>query len=400
MKFEKPIALAFIALSTALCATAAPIVPGWALTGEDEFTAEYTSTDGSDSQIALTTLSEGIPANAETFGFLLKEMEGKAGCPAFGDLSQARAPLRAKSSNGKISCQFAMVVNASGRAVLIGTASLADTSSMALAASAVDKFAATLSTSASPASRSVIMPAPSTASKTQPALTGKSEAALKAALAAVPKGNVPVFVGISGVGSFSGWPPSYIYTVSARPYFSNGYMTTCADWDPALLSPTPDSLGRAREDCSVQRWRKSGSAIEVEYEPGKWSAESESDDTVLRFKAGERLNVNFGNVGASGFSGPGMVNVGTISGDTLQLTPQGEFAAGSWSTTVVSGNGVGGGASTESRPRVGTYYLDGHLIATADASGNISRGFIAGVNDGSQLGHIYLNGTHFWKRDD
>jgi Na+-transporting NADH:ubiquinone oxidoreductase subunit NqrA len=111
--------------------------------------------------------------------------------------------------------------------------------------------------------------------------------------------------------------------------------------------------------------------------------------------------VAFGNVGGAGFGGPGAaVSVNTVSGSDLRMTRDGEIAVGDWSTTVLSGANVGGGSSQQSQPLIGRYHLDGHLIAIQRRDGTITRGFIAGVNEKGALGHVYLNGRHFWNRND
>jgi hypothetical protein len=84
----------------------------------------------------------------------------------------------------------------------------------------------------------------------------------------------------------------------------------------------------------------------------------------------------------------------------MAMRSNGQFAAGDWSVTTISGATVSGYASNTGRALVGRYYLDGNIIAVAGKDGRISAGFITGTRSNGRLDHIYLNGTHFWHGDE
>jgi hypothetical protein len=225
------------------------------------------------------------------------------------------------------------------------------------------------------------------------------DAALKQAAAAIPVTHRPVSAVTHGTGSFSGWPPSYVYRVTPRFLFGNGFAPTCSDFDPRSLLPSPGApLG---EDCDVLPWRRVASGVQFKMEEGTWDG-ADIGEGVEPFKPGERIDVAFGNVSGIGFNFAGGVNTNSMSGDTLRMTRDGEIAVGSWTTTVISGANIGGGVARNEGPLVGRYYLDGYIIVIAAPDGTISRGLIGYVPDsqqGKRIGHIYLNGVHYWEPD-
>lgn len=233
---------------------------------------------------------------------------------------------------------------------------------------------------------------------------GDADARLKQAVAAIPAANRPVAAVSHGTSSYSGWPPSYVYRVTARMLFGNGLASTCADWDPGQFAPTRGQAPFAEDGCDLIPWRKTTGTPQFQSEDGSWSS-ADSAEGLFGFKPGERIDVDFGNVGGIGFDfggGAGGISTSTLSGGTLRMTADGRIAVGDWSTTVISGSRVGGGSSRSSGPRVGRYYLDGHIIAIIDENGDITRGFIAALagDGGRRIGHIYLNGRHYWDRSD
>lgn len=235
----------------------------------------------------------------------------------------------------------------------------------------------------------------------RPSAAGDEEVALTAAIAAVPAEARPVHIVLDGSGSFSGWPATYVYVVTTYLLFGNGWATRCSDWDPGLLRPTPESLGAAYPDCGLRRWRRSGASVELQDEEGSWSKPTGVIGELRSFKPGERINIDFGNVGGTGFAGaPGGVSTSMLSGSDLRMSSDGRIAVGGWSSVALSGATVGGGSSSRSQPKIGNYRLDGNIIAIRDATGSISRGFIAGVPVTGQAQHIYLNGKQFWSKDD
>lgn len=223
------------------------------------------------------------------------------------------------------------------------------------------------------------------------------DAALKAYVAAIPASRRPIKVATRGTSGFSGYPAAATYSIRVYLFFANGYATNCSDWDPAKFDPTPASLGSARSDCTIYKWRQGKGGLEIEWNPGDWGGGEFADD-VIRFRPGERINIAFGNIGS--MSVAGSINTGTMSGGDLSMRNDGQFASGDWSTTTISGQSVAGYAAQQSGPVVGRYHLDGNIIAVDAGAGRVGAGFITGVRVNGQLKHIYLNGTHFWDRDD
>lgn len=232
----------------------------------------------------------------------------------------------------------------------------------------------------------------------QARVTGTDDTALKSYLAAIPASRRPVYVATKGVSGFSGWPAMPTYSIRVYLFFSNGYATDCSDWNPALYDPTPESLGQADSDCDFYRWRGTPGALQLQSDDGSWSGSGLADDHI-KFRAGERINISFGNIAATGFNA-GSISTGTISGGDLVMRSDGAFASGDWSSTNISGGNVAGYSGSRTKGAVGRYYLDGHLIAVADENGQISAGFISGVRSKGALGNIYLNGTHYWEGDE
>lgn len=230
------------------------------------------------------------------------------------------------------------------------------------------------------------------------------ETRLKQAVAAIPAQNRPVGAVTFGTSSYVGWPPAYVYSVTSRMLFGNGLASTCADWDPGQFSPNRSQPPFAEDGCDLIPWRKAAGTTEFQSDDRSWSA-ADSGDGAIGFKPGERIDIDFGNVGGVGFNfggGSGGVSTSSISGGTLRMTRDGWIAVGDWSSTVISGSNIGGGTSRTSGPKVGRYYLDGHIIAIIDEQGQITRGFIVATDgdEGQRIGHVYLNGRHYWDRDD
>ncbi|MFC4290964.1 hypothetical protein ACFOWX_00860 [Sphingorhabdus arenilitoris] len=223
--------------------------------------------------------------------------------------------------------------------------------------------------------------------------TAVSDAQLAAYLARVPVSRRPVAVATRSSGVYGN------FSIAVYLFFANGYAANCSDWDPVILEPTPESLGRAREDCDVKRWRKtSDGALQVIASDGTWDGSGFADD-VTKFRKGERLDASFGNIQSFGISGAAFSS-GTISGGDLAFRSDGQFASGRWRTTNFAGADIVANNSEERAPRIGRYYLDGHLIAVSAADGSISAMFVTGIRKGDIVSHIYLGGTHYWQSDD
>ena len=368
--------------------------------------------EGSESDLLLEfDLGASTPTTATTAQEFVSQLTARRECGAFGPVTPdaaRRAVFRAETSpHARPACTVVLAARPRGGTVGIVGKSIAPAGSLAAPRAGAERLLALRTGRPGPSLPPPIAPSSPGRIETAAAPESKetplpaSDAALRSALAAVPKANRPVHVVVHGEGVSAGWPPSYTYTVTTHLYFANGYMTRCADWDPGLLSPTPESLGRAYPECGLARWRNTGASVQVQSDDGTWTAVDVTDGSVRRFRPAERLDVTFGNVGGAGFGGPGAAtNVATVFGSDLRMTRRGDIAAGEWSTTVLSGADVGGGSARQSQPLVGQYHLDGHLIAIQRPDGTITRGFIAGVNEDGALRHVYLNGKHFWNRSE
>jgi hypothetical protein len=227
-----------------------------------------------------------------------------------------------------------------------------------------------------------------------------SEAALKKAAMEIPVSNKPVKIVSKGNATTVGWPPAYVYQVTAYNLFKNGLASSCSSWDPGS-GPIPNVKGPFNDgNCDLIPWRQNKDNIEFQSSDGTWSG-YEIADGVYGFKPGERIDVSFGNISGMGFNLGGM-STSTISSSDLRMTADGNIATGSWSTTNISGSNVAGGTSRESGALIGRYYLDGNIIVIQDRNGQIHRGFIGGVGgpNGKKLDHIHLNGTLYSSDDD
>jgi hypothetical protein len=390
-----------VSLPGAAFAQAPP--PGWYVLKSGTNAMAYAREASASDLLLEFDLGASIAPTERAAREFVTQLTAKRECGAFGDVAPdaaGGAAFRAETRPGaRPACAVILAARGRGETVVIVAKTIAPAGRLDAPRAGAEQLLAmrTGRPLTPPATRAET----EASARSRDAGASTSDAALSAALAAVPAANVPVHVVLHGEGSYSGWPPSYRYIVSTHLYFANGYMTRCADWDPGLLSPTPESLGRADPACGISRWRTTGTTVEVQASDGSWSTVEVADATMRRFGPAERLDVRFGNVGGAGFGGPGAaVSVNTISGSDLRMTRDGEIAVGAWSTTVLSGANVGGGSSGRSQPLVGRYRLDGHLIAITRPDGSITRGFIVGVNEQGVLGHVYLNGKHFWNRDN
>ena len=216
---------------------------------------------------------------------------------------------------------------------------------------------------------------------------------LKTALDAVPAARRPIAVVSRSSTSFLGGIP--VPSFSQWMVFDNGYGTDCYSWNPLTTAPTPEALP---SKCDVARWRKVGELYQFQDEDGMWE-EPEDYGVLLSFEPGERIGVDLVSKSGAGGEAVGNVAVSSLSSGSLKMTETGEIQVENSTSVVISGSNVGGGSSKSKTPLMGRYYLDGYLIAIADADGNVSRGFIAGDREESGF-YIYLNGDLYWERDE
>jgi hypothetical protein len=227
---------------------------------------------------------------------------------------------------------------------------------------------------------------PAQASETAILKAGSAPADLAAAaLKAIPNAHRPVKV------DFKDGHPRY--------FFSTGFMTNCRDFDPGLVAPTPEAFAKAGIDCELYPWRAKGAAAEYK-SSGEWYEASTDDETILAFRPGERLELNWGNISAFSFPGGGPISTGTLTDGQIIMTKTGEIATAQFSSTNINVTGAVGGTWSADQPLRGAYALDGHLIAIVDDQGRASRGFFTGVGSGGSLNFVYLNGVRYYPPDE
>jgi hypothetical protein len=218
---------------------------------------------------------------------------------------------------------------------------------------------------------------------------------LHAVLASVPAANRPVYAEVTSSSSFVGYPPVSVFRTATRIFFGTGYATYCLDFDPSLLSPTPESLGKARPDCELHRWRRKANG-DVEIESGdktEWYAAETKDPTILPFAPGQRLNISFGNRSGISFG----TTASTMNASELRMSAAGEIAIGEWSTTVVSAPNYAGSSAAQSTPLQGRYRLDGFLLAIQAPGRAPTVGFAVGVGTRPAISFVFVNGKQFSK---
>jgi len=205
--------------------------------------------------------------------------------------------------------------------------------------------------------------------------TGKSAGSSNSA-SPIPASSHPASAHVVLTQEFQGFPAILVYEAALELTFPNGFTTTCANWDPTQLQPTPDSVGKHISGCEVRRGGSDGKR-------------------AFGFKHGDTIDVRFGNVDAVGndFGGSSSTQ---IKRSELTMTHDGKIRVGRFRTTAVSagGNGVN---STSADALSGRYALDGYTITITTDSGDTVHGFIAADVDPekNEIGRIYLNGEMF-----
>ncbi len=376
------------------CGTAAKqgasVLPaGWTKTQED-LVARYTHfTNG-----AVVMVGPG-PADRD-YATVARNLDKPEGCTG---LSAAKpAPLLSgrgqlqSTTSGAIRCAIITGTSSTGGTVMVIVMEQAIAGANARAFG-LDRFSELMGTASAPA------PQPTTRTGPVGATTATGiDATLREALARVPAANRPVVMVLRQESSFSGGFSYSIY----KPWmlFANGYATdsSCYDWDPRQLSPTPQSLGQVQKDCDILRWRKTGNRYQFLDKDG-WQTDEENQQ-MYPFAAGLRLEKNLENVSGAGGGAPipGTISVNSVSSGQLRMTKSGIMQSG-WSNSVaISGGNIGGGSSGQGVDYAGRYYLDGFLVAVAGPTGQIKIGFIGGANDDGEPRYhrIYLNGDQYW----
>ncbi len=215
----------------------------------------------------------------------------------------------------------------------------------------------------------------------------REDAALRAAIAAVPEAHRPLgfverLVLVSSGASVRG---------SLKPWalFPNGTATGCYGWDPRRTAPSPTGLRAADKNCAeVASWRRTGQGIVMTHAGGEVSAPYALLD-VQRFAPGQRFARRMEATAAS-ISSPAATFVNI---NDLTFTSAGTVRFAHSKPLL-----PGGDATTPPRPNAGQYFLDGYLAAIRFPDGRIEV-FITGhrtfKGDTAGFSAVYWNGVMF-----
>lgn len=232
-----------------------------------------------------------------------------------------------------------------------------------------------------------------------PARSDVGDAELKKAIALVPAANRPVAIVLRATAGAS---IGGIATVNFEPWmvFANGYAVDCYNWDPAILSPSPASLGRAGKECDLVRWRKVAGGYELQDGNGGWDKTTWDEPTdasgFAPIRPGQRWQALFeaqSTINASeAIGGLGQI---IINKRWLRLTGDGSilFDNTRYETDI-----------HEERSRVAAtrraqYYLEGYLMALRDPSGQISRHFVFVISERGSPSFIIVDGSQYERVD-
>lgn len=196
--------------------------------------------------------------------------------------------------------------------------------------------------------------------------TATVDAALAAALDAVPPRNLPVHMTLRQGWRYAGDHIQLDYKLWML--FADGFATSCTRWDPAKLAPTAQALAPlvAEVGCKTGRWRPvaGGAKVDDGTDNGPTSLEDGPPPARGITYAGyfDSSSVLFSSLGDWGVPG----NV-VIDSSAMSLTADGRFRLG---TERFDRNNLN---STTTRDSVtGRYLIDRYLMAVA-VNGKVER---------------------------
>lgn len=210
------------------------------------------------------------------------------------------------------------------------------------------------------------------------AIPNTSSSDLKAVMDAIPRANRPIGL-VYTEGAWDSFNMSV--TFNAHLLFPNGIAINpkCPAWNPMKPITQTTAMG-----CGFGTYTLEGDRAYID---GK----SESINDYQGFKKGERVSINFSNIGGLANNGLNPAGANATWGGDLTMTPSGQIRVGSWSGATVDGPNFVAYGGSESRGIQGEYYLDGYLIGVKDAQGRISVSLIW-QQDGQ---HVFLNGKQY-----
>lgn len=229
-------------------------------------------------------------------------------------------------------------------------------------------------------SREVIRPPPSVESKSngQPDRAGGID--LSRENAKIPARNHPISARTVLQQKWRGFPAQLTYRAEMFLEFSNGFSTSCTDWNIVSGAPTPSGDGAV--DC-------------------EWSAGSSDGKMLNGFEPGERIHKSFGRIAVDSYDGIS-ASSGALSGGDIIFTRDGHVAIGAFNAfTVNADSGSSGAAGGQRKRLMGRYYLNGHTATIISEGGDLFHTYIGWASDsgGSKIDHIHFAGEHYWDRD-
>lgn len=228
-----------------------------------------------------------------------------------------------------------------------------------------------------------------------PARTDVGDAELKKAIAQIPSANRPIAIVLRSRANAT---VGGVATVTFEPWmlFANGYAVDCYNWDPAILSPSPASLGRAGKECDLVRWRKVAGGYELQDSNGGWDRTTWDEPTdasgFAPIKPGQRWQALF-KAQSTIYTSAAIGGLGQliINKRWLRLTGDGSilFDNKRYETDIHEERG------RVAATRIAQYYLDGYFMALRDASGQISRHFVFVIAERGSPAFIIVDGSQY-----
>ncbi|HEX8553535.1 MAG TPA: hypothetical protein VF695_02405 [Sphingomonas sp.] len=237
------------------------------------------------------------------------------------------------------------------------------------------------------ADKAVTAAPPPPPSETDARTDAETDAALRAALDGVPKANIPVNVTLRRRFRYAGDHMQLEYVVWLL--FANGFATSCMEWDPAVLAPTPQALASVEEgsSCEIARWRRVGNdAVFDNGEKGDTSLDDNTPPARGTTYVGDFTSTTVMFSSLMNYGVPGALRMDSAA---MSLTRDGRFRLGS---AMYYRNNLNS-ETTRQPVMAGRYMVDRYLIAFAAANGTIERHFFlaTGKPDDKEL-ILYLDG--------
>lgn len=214
------------------------------------------------------------------------------------------------------------------------------------------------------------------------------DAALAAALDAVPKRNLPIHMTLRRGFRYNG--DNIVLDYKLWMLFAGGFATSCTRWDPAVRAPTAESLASLIEEtsCKATRWRPVAGGAVFDDEPKGGPAPLEDGPPPVR---GTTYDGDFGSssVAFSSLMTYGVPGQLVIDSDAVSFSQDGRFRLGSERLNRTNLDRT----TTRQPMREGRYMVDRYLIAIV-ANGKIERHFFYALGKPTDKDLLfYFDGT-------